>query len=142
MHLRLRVILPVVLCWAALGAIPPKTIRPVVLPVTDASDIRFMHVSFGSFKKEPAYNRVHAIAQDRNGFLWFATQDKLQRYDGYEIREYPDDPNSPSAVYTEESLFIDRRSILWGAGSVGWTDLIPLPRASSDSRQMDRSKRV
>ena len=99
----------------AAGAKSDNT-RPVILPVTDASDIRFIRVSFGFFKKEPAYNRVHGIAQDRKGFLWFATQDKLQRYDGYEIREYPNDPNSPSAVYTEESMFIDRRGILWG----GW----------------------
>jgi len=99
-----------------LGASRPEAIRPVVLPVTDASDIRFIRVSFGSFKKEPAYNRVHAIAQSSNGLLWFATQDKLQRYDGYEIREYPDDPNGPSSVYTEESMFIDRRGVLWG----GW----------------------
>ena len=115
MHSR-RIALLCVLCSAALGAGHTNTIRPVVLPVADASDIRFIRVSFGAFKKEPAYNRVHAITQDSKGFLWFATQDKLQRYDGYEIREYPNDPNGPSAVYTEESMFIDRRGILWG----GW----------------------
>ena len=92
------------------------TMQPVILPVVDASDVHFSRVTFGSSRREPAYNRVHAIAQDAMGFLWFATQDKLQRYDGYEIREYPNDPNGPDAVYTEESLFIDRRGILWG----GW----------------------
>jgi len=116
MRNRLRVVLPLAFCGAALGANPQQTTRPVILPVTDASDIRFIHVSFGAFKREPAYNRVHGIAQDNEGFLWFVSQDKLQRYDGYEIREYPEGPNGPGSVYTEESLLIDRRGILWG----GW----------------------
>src|SRR5271165_7016813 len=114
MHVRTSI--GVLVAFAAIGLSSPDNTRPVVLPVTDASDIRFIRVSFGSFKKEPAYNRVHAITQDSKGFLWFATQDKLQRYDGYAVREYPDDPNGPSAVYTEESVFLDRRGILWG----GW----------------------
>jgi ligand-binding sensor domain-containing protein len=116
MRLRLSVILTVFLCGAALGASPPETIRPVVLPVNDANDIRFIRVTFGSFKREPAYNRVHAITQDVKGFLWFATQDKLQRYDGYEIRGYPNDSNGPVAVFNEASLLVDRRGVLWG----GW----------------------
>lgn len=105
--------------WSALGANAPNPIRPVILPVTDSSAVRFIRVSFGSFKKEPAYNRVHGIVQDSKGFLWFSTQDRLQRYDGYEVREYPDDPNGPSAVYEEESVFIDRRNTLWGGWELG-----------------------
>ena len=105
-----------ILSWAAFGADAPNPAGPVILPVADASDIRFIRVTFGIFRKQPAYNRVHAIAQDSKGFLWFATQDRFQRYDGYEVREYPDDPNSQNAVYTEESLFIDRRNTLWA----GW----------------------
>ncbi len=115
MHPQLRVVLPVVLGWVAFGARTPNTIRPVVLPVTDVSDIRFTRVSFGSARKEPSYSRVHAIAQGSKGFLWFGAQDKLQRYDGYEVREYPQGPDAPSAVFTV-SLFIDRSNMIWG----GW----------------------
>ncbi len=31
---------------------------------------------------------VHAILQDRQGFLWFGTDDGLNRYDGYSFRTY------------------------------------------------------
>lgn len=102
-------------CLATYGAKQDNTIQPVILPVTDASDIRFIRVSFGSFRKEPSYNRVHSIIQDKLGFLWFGTQGKLQRYDGYDIREYPEGPDAPSSVFTY-SLFMDRRNIFWG----GW----------------------
>jgi len=119
-HRQLRIVLPVVLGCVAFGASPPLPIRPVILPVTEASDIRFIHVSFGSFRKEPSYSRIHAIVQGSNGFLWFGTQDKLQRYDGYEIREYPQEPNSPNAVFTR-SLFVAKSNTLWG-GSERWLD--------------------
>jgi PAS domain S-box-containing protein len=126
-NLRLRIVIALLLlfCSGVAGAHSDNATHPVILPVTDASDIRFIHVSFGSFKKEPAFNRVHAIAQDSKGFLWFATQDKLQRYDGYEIREYPNDPNGPTAVYEEESLLIDRRGILWGGWERGLDEFDP-----------------
>jgi len=120
MRRRLNVILPVVLCYSALAASPLNSIRPVILPVTDASDIRFIHVSFGAFRKEPSYSRIHAIVQGSKGFLWFGTQNKLQRYDGYEIREYPQEPDSPNAVFTR-SLFMARSNTLWG-GSERWLD--------------------
>ena len=44
-------------------------------------------------------NFVSDIFQDREGFLWFATDDGLNRFDGYEFKVYrnnPDDENSIS----------------------------------------------
>ena len=120
MRPRVTVILLFVFCSAARAASAPDTIRPVILPVTDASDIRFIHVSFGASRKEPSYSRIHAIVQGSKGFLWFGTQNKLQRYDGYEIREYPQEPDSPNAVFTR-SLFIAKSNTLWG-GSERWLD--------------------
>lgn len=65
---------------------------------------------------------VEGIVQDRAGFLWLATEDGLNRYDGYRfrvLRHDPDDPNSLS--YNDlKSLHEDREGILWigtfGAG--------------------------
>jgi hypothetical protein len=68
------------------------TSQQVVLPAVDASDIRFTRVTFAD---APALNRVHRILQDNQGFLWLAMQDKLQRYDGYEVRTYPTGPTNP-----------------------------------------------
>ncbi|MCU1263554.1 MAG: hypothetical protein JWO80_6439 [Bryobacterales bacterium] len=90
----------------------PHYSRPVILPVVDANDIRFIHVSFG---KGPSQSRVSHIVQDHQGFLWFGTQDGLKRYDGYELRSFPydpRDPNGPSGVFTR-SLIADRSGRLW-----------------------------
>jgi len=42
---------------------------------------------------------VECIIQDRRGFMWFGTQDGLNKYDGYQftvIRQKPQDANSLS----------------------------------------------
>lgn len=58
---------------------------------------------------------VNTILQDRQGFLWFGTQDGLNRYDGYNFKVYkpnPEDPNSLSDGWIE-SLFEDSDGYLW-----------------------------
>jgi ligand-binding sensor domain-containing protein/signal transduction histidine kinase len=58
---------------------------------------------------------VNVILQDRRGFLWFGTQDGLNRYDGYNFKVYksnPEDPNSLSDGWIE-SLFEDRDGYIW-----------------------------
>ena len=35
-----------------------------------------------------AFNSVTSIAQDSNGFIWFATEDGLSRYDGRSFRNF------------------------------------------------------
>lgn len=60
-------------------------------------------------------NSIHAIAQDRLGFLWFGTEDGLNRYDGYEFKAYKIDPDDPYSI-TENwihCLFVDSRGELW-----------------------------
>src|SRR5512139_3118331 len=37
------------------------------------------------------------ILQDRRGFMWFATRDGLNRYDGYSFVVYKHDPNDPGS---------------------------------------------
>lgn len=41
---------------------------------------------------------INAIIQDRNGFMWFGTQDGLNRFDGYEYVVYKPDPNNPRSI--------------------------------------------
>ncbi|HVP00234.1 MAG TPA: two-component regulator propeller domain-containing protein [Bryobacteraceae bacterium] len=94
----------------------------MILPVVDANDIRFTRVSFG---KGPAHGGVTHIVQDDQGFLWFGTQDGLQRYDGYGLREYPYDPRNPSgpsAPLTRAQLLKDRSGRLWIGSDYGLVD--------------------
>jgi signal transduction histidine kinase/ligand-binding sensor domain-containing protein len=58
---------------------------------------------------------VSSIVQDNRGFLWFGTQDGLNRYDGHAYRVYrrtPGDTTSPSDN-TITCLVVDRSGDLW-----------------------------
>ena len=65
---------------------------------------------------------VHSILEDNNGFLWFGTEDGLNRYDGYEFviyRNNPKDINSISDNFIW-SLFQDSENNIWvGTNSGG-----------------------
>ncbi len=43
-------------------------------------------------------NTVNAVAQDRQGFIWVATEGGLSRYDGYEVRRYAQRRNDPQSL--------------------------------------------
>jgi signal transduction histidine kinase/ligand-binding sensor domain-containing protein len=58
---------------------------------------------------------VNAILQDETGFMWFATNEGLNRYDGYEFRVYkhiPEDSLSLSGNRIE-NIYLDSDGKLW-----------------------------
>ncbi len=65
-------------------------------------------------------SRVTAVLQDSDGYMWFGTEDGLNRYDGYDFKVFkhnPDDENSLSHNHIT-SIYEDRSDMLW----VGTTD--------------------
>jgi len=58
---------------------------------------------------------IFDLLQDRKGFLWFATKDGLNRYDGYTFRAYQNDPFDPFSISGNEiqGLFEDHFGRLW-----------------------------
>ena len=58
---------------------------------------------------------VEGIAQDHTGFMWFITEDGLNRYDGYSFRVFKHDPNDPrSLAYNElKAICVDRQDAVW-----------------------------
>jgi diguanylate cyclase (GGDEF)-like protein len=65
---------------------------------------------------------VTAIAQDRQGFLWFGTQSNLLRWDGYQLRTYAKNPDAAGSLPDNfiRSLLVDDRGQLWvGTNSGG-----------------------
>jgi len=48
---------------------------------------------------------VSAIAQDDKGFMWFGTQDGLNKYDGYQIKVYKSDPDSPDNSLSSNEIY-------------------------------------
>lgn len=74
--------------------------------------LRFDHVTA---EDGLSHNSVFAVLQDQNGFLWFGTEDGLNRYDGYgfsTFRHMASDSASLSGSWIW-SLYEDRQGSLW-----------------------------
>ncbi|PWR70474.1 two-component regulator propeller domain-containing protein [Methanospirillum stamsii] len=63
-----------------------------------AEKVSDLTVSGISIQEGLSQNTVNSILQDERGFLWFGTQDGLNRYDGYTIRVFRSDPSSVSSI--------------------------------------------
>ncbi len=74
--------------------------------------IRFKHLSVADGLSQEA---VNCIIQDKKGFMWFGTQDGLNRYDGYNFKVYKNDLNDISAISDKYILCIyeDWEEVLW-----------------------------
>lgn len=60
-------------------------------------------------------NSVFASIQDHHGFMWFGTKNGLNRFDGYSIKTYRNDPENPKSLGNDKvfSLCRDKASGLW-----------------------------
>lgn len=60
-------------------------------------------------------NMVYCILQDKQGFMWFGTQDGLNRYDGQSFKIYKKDPADPGSVGSNGffSMIEDSAGKLW-----------------------------
>lgn len=70
---------------------------------------------------------VLTILQDRQGFMWFGTQAGLNRYDGYRLTTYRNDPRDPASLpdgYVNASLE-DAEGRLWFGTKGGLARLDP-----------------
>ncbi|MDX2173932.1 MAG: two-component regulator propeller domain-containing protein [Bacteroidota bacterium] len=45
---------------------------------------------------------VFCIAQDDLGFMWFGTQDGLNKYDGYQVKVFKNDPTNPNSLSSSD----------------------------------------
>ena len=96
----------------AVGIAVLLTAIPILSFAADPTPLRFRHLG-----REDGLSQsyVNAIAQDRNGFLWFGTQEGLNRYDGYRFRLYEHDPDDPGTLASDlvRSLTTDTDGVLW-----------------------------
>ena len=58
---------------------------PLKLPVDEATDIRFAHISTAQGLSQI---RVMNMVQDDLGYMWFGTLYGLNRFDGYTFKVY------------------------------------------------------
>lgn len=75
-------------------------------------NIRFHHVTL---QEGLSQNSVSCITQDSIGFIWFGTQDGLNKYDGYEFNIYRNDSDNPKSLSDSYilSLLKDSNDDLW-----------------------------
>ncbi|MCD6067069.1 MAG: rsbU 6 [Bacteroidetes bacterium] len=58
---------------------------------------------------------VQCVIQDSKGFMWFGTQDGLNKYDGYEMKVFRNNPKDKSSLSNNDILTIyeDKSGTLW-----------------------------
>lgn len=74
--------------------------------------VRFDHIST---EQGLSQNMVGCILQDRKGFMWFGTQNGLDRFDGYAFKKYKFNPKDVSTLPANNIMVIyeDHAGNLW-----------------------------
>ncbi len=87
-----------------------KALKPV--------DLVFNNISI---KEGLSNSNVKCIIQDYNGFMWFGTENGLNKFDGLEITTYKHNPTDSSSLIGNQifSLFEDHNKILWIGTTLG-----------------------
>ncbi|HET9587483.1 MAG TPA: two-component regulator propeller domain-containing protein [Anaerolineales bacterium] len=100
----------------------PERVSPASLPQICNCEMRFDHISI---EQGLSQSSVGVIFQDRRGFLWFGTQDGLNRYDGYNFKTYKPDPDVPTSLSDRwiTSIVEDRQGMLWIGTRLGGLNL-------------------
>ena len=81
-------------------------------------DLKFTHLTTNDGLSQ---GYVVAILQDHRGFMWFATRDGLNRYDGNAFVVYKNNPNDPGSLSSNflQDLMQDDHDYLWIATNTG-----------------------
>jgi ligand-binding sensor domain-containing protein/signal transduction histidine kinase len=84
----------------------------------EVRDARFTHLTTSDGLSQ---GYVTAVLQDRRGFLWFATRDGLNRYDGNAFVVYKNNPTDPRSLSSNfiQDLMEDDHGDLWIATNSG-----------------------
>ncbi len=62
-----------------------------------------------------AHNLVYNFLQDKEGLMWIATPEGLNRYDGYKVKIYAHDPKNPQSLPHSLAVYLyeDKAGELW-----------------------------
>jgi signal transduction histidine kinase/ligand-binding sensor domain-containing protein len=88
----------------------------LLLPgVRDEAQINMQKSDFLSIEDGLSQSSVHSIIQDSEGYMWFGTEDGLNRYDGYRFTVFRHDPGDPNSLMDNyvSSLSVGKSGTLW-----------------------------
>ncbi|HEX9513884.1 MAG TPA: two-component regulator propeller domain-containing protein [Puia sp.] len=102
---------------------PSRSVKPTTLacllllllylPATaQQPTIKFEHLDINAGLSQ---NNVLCVLQDSRGFLWFGTRDGLNKYDGYQITIYRNDPKTRGSISNNfiSDIIEDRQGSIW-----------------------------
>jgi signal transduction histidine kinase/ligand-binding sensor domain-containing protein len=95
------------------------------LSVFSQQQLSFEHITTSQGLSQ---NSVNCIFQDRNGFLWFGTNEGLNRYDGINFTYFKSHPNDSTTLSGNNITAIseDREGTLWIGTTNGLNSFNPL----------------
>jgi len=75
-------------------------------------NIKFEHITI---REGLSQSSVRCFLQDRKGFMWFATVDGLNKYDGYSFKVSKPDPSDANSLSSPflRGIIEDRSGIIW-----------------------------
>lgn len=80
--------------------------------------IRFDHLSVADGLSQ---NSVRCLLQDSKGFMWFGTEEGLNRYDGYNFQLYQNQANDSTSLSGNDirSIIEDQSGLIWVGTTAG-----------------------
>ncbi|MBI5823557.1 MAG: GAF domain-containing protein [Chloroflexi bacterium] len=99
------------------AASQPQSTAPPLQPAQPATpnfnrSIRFEHISL---EQGLSQSVINVIFQDSKGFLWFGTEDGLNRYDGYSFKVYKPEAENETSLSNRwiTSIVEDQQGYIW-----------------------------
>ena len=75
-------------------------------------NLHFSHISINNGLSQ---NTIFAIAQDAKGYMWFATHNGVNKYDGYDFTIYQNNPQDSTTIANDiiRTLVTDDKGRVW-----------------------------
>jgi ligand-binding sensor domain-containing protein len=101
-----------------------------------AQQLRFKHITS---EDGLSTNFVKTIIQDDLGFMWFGTQDGLNKYDGYQIKVFKNDPTNLHSISCSDvtALKVMRSNLILVGTREGLNFFDPITEKFSKLKKID-----
>ena len=99
----------------------------VLTSLSSRSQTQEKNIFHYGLKDGLSFGIVNSITQDNKGFIWIATSDGLNRFDGHSFTVFKNEPNNPYGIASNhvQSVFKDSQGQLWVSSRNGLTSFDP-----------------